>query len=391
SAGTLQGPDTINVSGVMTWNGGTITGAGVINANGGTSLGSASVKDLMGGKVLNTSGTTTWTSTGSLRFGTGGSINNSGTWDCQGDGLLFAVASPGTFTNTAAGVLKKTAGDATGVSVPFANAGSVQALASSMQFSGGFTQTAGSTTLSGGTISSTTPLDIQGGTITGIGTATASLANGGHAVPGLSIGTLALTGNYTQSASGSLDVQIGGHTAGTEYDQITVTGSATFAGAVNVTLANGFVPVGGDSFTLMTYASSTGAFSTSSLPPLAQGCWRTFYNPTALVLEVWTVAPEVNGVSPGATKSQVSWSALPPAAGPTPTYDLMRGSLAEFPVGGKPSETCVDSTTSTSATDGATPSLGSGFYYLVRGKNACGVGGYGTRSNGTPRNPTVCP
>jgi hypothetical protein len=33
------------------------------------------------------------------------------------------------------------------------------------------------------------------------------------------------------------------------------------------------------------------------------------------------------------------------------------------------------------ATDRATPNLGTGFYYLVRG----------TRSNGTPRIPTVCP
>ena len=269
--------------------------------------------------------------------------------------------------------------------------GSVQALASSLQLSAGYTQTAGSTTLSGGTISSTTPLDIQGGVITGIGTATASVANGGHAVPGLSIGTLGLTGNYVQSAAGHFDVQIGGRTAGTEYDQVTVTGTAAFSGGLDVTLANGFVPAGGDSFTLMTYASSTGAFSTSSLPPLAQGCWRTFYNPTALVLEVWTVAPEVTGVKPGATKSTVAWDALPPAAGPTPTYDLMRGSLAEFPVGGKPAETCVATTTATSAGDAATPGVGSGFYYLVRGSNTCGVGGYGTRSNGTPRTPTVCP
>jgi len=141
----------------------------------------------------------------------------------------------------------------------------------------------------------------------------------------------------------------------------------------------------------MTYASSSGAFTTSSLPPLAQGCWRTFYNPTALVLEVWTVAPEVTGLKPGATKSQVSWNALPSSAGPTPTYDVMRGSLAEFPVGGKPAETCVASTTATSATDGAALPLGTGVYYLVRGTNVCGVGGYGTRSNGTPRTPSVCP
>ena len=391
TSGTLQGPDMVNVSGLTTWSGGTITGAGTINANGGAALGTTSTKDLTGGRVLNTSATTTWSGTGIIRLGTGGTINNAGTWDAQSDSQFFALGSAGPFTNLAGAVFKKSAGAATAVGVPFSNAGSVQALASSLQLSAGYTQTAGSTTLSGGTISSTTPLDIQGGVITGIGTATASVANGGHAVPGLSIGTLGLTGNYVQSAAGHFDVQIGGRTAGTEYDQVTVTGTAAFSGGLDVTLANGFVPAGGDSFTLMTYASSTGAFSTSSLPPLAQGCWRTFYNPTALVLEVWTVAPEVTGVKPGATKSTVAWDALPPAAGPTPTYDLMRGSLAEFPVGGKPAETCVATTTATSAGDAATPGVGSGFYYLVRGSNTCGVGGYGTRSNGTPRTPTVCP
>src|SRR4029453_17308368 len=185
-------------------------------------------------------------------------IGNTGTWDVQGSAQLADIGSPGAFTNGGAGVFKKSAGPATAVGVPFANPGSVQALTSALQFSGGFTQTAGSTTLSGGAISSTTPLDIQGGTITGIGVASASLANGGHAVPRLSIGTLGLTGNFTQSATGNLDVQIGGRIAGTEYDQVTVSGTATYAGALNVTLANGFVPAGGDSFTLMTYASCGG-------------------------------------------------------------------------------------------------------------------------------------
>ncbi|HVQ35009.1 MAG TPA: hypothetical protein VMT33_03285, partial [Candidatus Bathyarchaeia archaeon] len=63
TAGTVQGSDTINVSGLTTWSGGTMTGAGTINANGGAALGTASTKDLTGGRVLNTSATTTWSGT----------------------------------------------------------------------------------------------------------------------------------------------------------------------------------------------------------------------------------------------------------------------------------------------------------------------------------------
>jgi hypothetical protein len=42
------------------------------------------------------------------------------------------------------------------------------------------------------------------------------------------------------------------------------------------------------------------------------------------------------------------------------------------------------------ASDAAVPAPGHGFYYLERGKNACGTGTYGTQSNGTPRTSPVC-
>jgi hypothetical protein len=42
------------------------------------------------------------------------------------------------------------------------------------------------------------------------------------------------------------------------------------------------------------------------------------------------------------------------------------------------------------AVDGETPAPGHGFWYLFRGKNACGQGSYGAQTNGTPRASTVC-
>jgi aspartate/methionine/tyrosine aminotransferase len=48
---------------------------------------------------------------------------------------------------------------------------------------------------------------------------------------------------------------------------------------------NGFAPVEGDTFTILTFPSSTGAFVTSSFPALTELSWRVRYDPTAVVLE----------------------------------------------------------------------------------------------------------
>jgi hypothetical protein len=41
--------------------------------------------------------------------------------------------------------------------------------------------------------------------------------------------------------------------------------------------------------------------------------------------------------------------------------------------------------------DSSDPPSGVGFYYLVRGRSACGVGSYGRASGGTERVSTACP
>jgi hypothetical protein len=69
-------------------------------------------------------------------------------------------------------------------------------------------------------------------------------------------GVLNLTGNF--STSGIVNLELGGTTAGSGYDQIAVTGTATLAGTLNVSLINGFTPTTGQTFTLI---SSTGARS----------------------------------------------------------------------------------------------------------------------------------
>jgi hypothetical protein len=63
-----------------------------------------------------------------------------------------------------------------------------------------------------------------------------------------------------------------------------------------------------------------------------------------------------------------------------------------MPVGSGAGETCVlQASSATSLPAGSTPAPGTGFYYLVRARNACGVGTYGFASAGAERVSVACP
>jgi len=88
----------------------------------------------------------------------------------------------------------------------------------------------------------------------------------------------------------------------------------------------------------------------------------------------------------------LEWSSQAATAGPSTVYDVVEGGVLDLIAAGDISAaTCmVGGTSLTSATDPNPPQPG-GTYYLVRGRNACGVGGYGTDSVGTPRVGGACP
>jgi hypothetical protein len=320
------------------------------------------------------------------------------------------------FENMAGATFAKSGGSSTTtIAVPFANAGSVRVQAATLSFTAGYTQTAGSTAAAGGTLASTTALDIQGGSVGGSGTISANVANAGHLTPGLSPGAVTIAGTLTQTAGATVDIELGGLVPGADHDQANVTGVATLAGPLNVTLVNGFVPADLDTFTIMTFGSAVGAFSSIDLPTLGGDLiWKVRNNPTSIVLEVladldgdgvrnlsdcrpedptvWSVPTEVSNVAIALDRQTVSWASLAAQAGPVTVYDAMRGLVSQLPAGGGAAETCLASGTAvTQLTDATTPAIGAGFYYLARGKNVCGTGTYGTRSNGVPRTPAICP
>ncbi len=65
---------------------------------------------------------------------------------------------------------------------------------------------------------------------------------------------ITITGNYTQSSSGTLDADLGG-TSLAQYDQLEVSGTATLAGTLNVDLINGFTISPLEEFQIVTYGS----------------------------------------------------------------------------------------------------------------------------------------
>ncbi len=99
------------------------------------------------------------------------------------------------------------------------------------------------------------------GVLRGTGTYFQNVTNNGTVAPGASPGILTVDGTYAQGPLGKLDVEVGGAgVAGTDFDRLVVTGSATLAGTLTGRLINGFEPVTGVGVRVLTAGSRTGSF-----------------------------------------------------------------------------------------------------------------------------------
>ena len=111
-----------------------------------------------------------------------------------------------------------------------------------------------------------------GGNLEGTGTVNGNVVNdGGTVAPGFSPGRLAIGGNYTQEADGTLVLEIGGTGAG-EYDQIAASGNVFLDGTLELVFIDGFLPQTDDLFTdLITGSSIDGDFANVFISGLAPG------------------------------------------------------------------------------------------------------------------------
>ena len=86
---------------------------------------------------------------------------------------------------------------------------------------------------------------------------------GGTLAPGSSAGTLTLNGNYTQDSSSTLAIEIGGTTASGLFDLFNISGSASLAGMLDVSIIDSPALSIGDEYTVLTAASVSGGTSLS--------------------------------------------------------------------------------------------------------------------------------
>jgi hypothetical protein len=100
---------------------------------------------------------------------------------------------------------------------------------------------------------------VSGGRLGGNGHVNAAVNNsGGTIAPGHSAGILTISGPYTQSFSGMLEIELGGTIVGAEYDRLAIMGAATLDGTLRVRLIGDFVPLPGQRFDVMSFGSVTG-------------------------------------------------------------------------------------------------------------------------------------
>ena len=136
----------------------------------------------------------------------------------------------------------------------------------SLNLSVGELGTGNLTVTNGGTVTVGSQMFVGAlGEVHGDGNISGNVSNSGLVSPGNTLGPLHITGDYTQTSAGKLIIELGGITAGSQYDQLLVSGTIELDGTLQVSLV-GFSPVAGNSFHILDFTSRTGTFATLQLP-----------------------------------------------------------------------------------------------------------------------------
>jgi len=320
--GGLTGTDSFTIDGPLTLGlldvaGASVSTSGTINAMGGMSITGGSLS----GVTLNNYGAATWSGGPDIGLGNGAVFNNepgasfdaqaNDRFDWNGNGAVPAF-------NNLPGASFVSAGGLTQMGLAFTNDGTVDDQSGNLRLGGSFAgglpvtnagyvivesgailialsdydQTAGSTTLNGGTFFGGN-LNIQGGALSGSGAVNANVTNAGQVIPGGTgaAGLLTINGNYTQTVSGSLNIEVGGTSADSQFDQLAVSGTASLGGMLNVATIGSFTPALGNMFQVLTFGSSSGNFMAYNGPNLAGGLFLDpVLNATNLTLDTDQVA-----------------------------------------------------------------------------------------------------
>jgi hypothetical protein len=94
----------------------------------------------------------------------------------------------------------------------------------------------------------------------------------------------------------------------------------------------------------------------------------------------------------GAGETILSWPSLAASAGPGTVYDVASGEIASLAASGfAGSGSLACGLPVPGVIDASLPPAGTGTYYIVRARNACGQGSWGRDSDGRERTVSICP
>jgi hypothetical protein len=268
-SGVLSGSGAVTILNSMDWNGGNIERSGTSTiATGATlNMNSASFKSL--NSPLTNNGVANYRDTHFF-------INS--TFDNRVGAIFnlltdFELRGNGTIQN--AGTMIKTGGAPSFVFCQLNNSGRLEISSTSLSIVDAVVQprtvnqTGGVTHLDNGTLIAN--LAINGGMLDGEGSVLGNVTNSGIISAGFALGdpgTITISKNYTQTASGRLDIELGGANPGINSDLLitntTTSTTTTLAGTLNISLINGFHPATDATIQIMRYLSHNGAFATTN-------------------------------------------------------------------------------------------------------------------------------
>jgi hypothetical protein len=240
---------------------------------------------------------------------------------CTTNQEAVSIAS-GALTNT--GILETDAGIPVLINGALVNHGTFDVRADT-RLDTAYAQSAGTTTLTGANAALTDPagLTISGGTLGGAGTVHADVINAGTVSPSPSPATLTVDGDYTQQPAGFLHAQVGAAGA----DTLSVSGTATLGGTLQVDTAAGFTAAQGTTYQVLGATTRSGQFATTA----GLGShYSLAYGPAAVTLTA--LAPPTG--PPALPELSIAGVSVPrPAGGTAPaTFTVSLSAASPSPV-----------------------------------------------------------
>ena len=116
----------------------------------------------------------------------------------------------------------------------------------------------------------------------------------GTVSPGHSPADISFGGNVSFGGSSSQILELGGLTRGSQYDAIDITGSASLAGTMDVKAINGFTPLPGQSFEVLTFTSRSGDVSVVNQTAFAGLHFTKSYTSNSLTLTASALPGDAN-------------------------------------------------------------------------------------------------